>query len=146
MQIPSHKKRRIIIILESNGKFLVHKKSGKWSFPDTYLDWPIDKPRIRPLHMGSWMVLNLFNGLIDEYKIMKKKFTNFKKYISPSNYMIYHIQYDLENALHSYNLQRKFYGKQIPKLELHDPMEIKNFEPGKYLGSSIEAFGCLHTI
>jgi len=146
MEIPSHRKRRIIVIIESDNKFLVHKTAGKWSFIDSFIDWPIDKPRLRPVHMASWMFLNCMNGLIDDYKSIKKKFTNSKKFISPSNYIIYHLQIDIKDALTYYNRQRKFFGKHIPKLEFHDPMSIKNFEPGKYLGSSIEAFGCLHTI
>lgn len=141
--VVTQKKRRVIVIVEHEGKLLVHKANNKWTFPDSQFDYPIDKPKIRPIHMAAWMILQLFNGLLDDYKTLKKKFLEAKKYISPSNYLIYHVQLNTTEALLYYNKQRKFFKKKIQKLEMHNIQELKNFEPGKYLGSTIESYGCV---
>lgn len=141
------KKRRVIVIIESNNKLLVHKKHEKWSFPDSFLDWPLDKRQQRPIAMATWMLKNTFHGLLDKFDEIKKLFKNKCRIVSPSDYYVYYVKVEnIEESLKFYNLQRKFLGPEVAKLELHDYEKFYDREHGLYLGSSIEAFGCLPSI
>lgn len=144
--VPLGKKRRIIVIVQCKDKVLVHKKNRKWSFIDSEHDWPIDKPRTRPINMASFMILNSFLGLLDDYKELKKVFVNNKKYISPNDYFVYHIKIDnLDEVIPFYDRQRKFLA-DLPRMELHDIKNFKQLEQGKYEGATIEAFGSVPDI
>ena len=78
---------------------------------------------------------------------IKKLFKNKCRIVSPSDYYVYYVKVEnIEESLKFYNLQRKFLGPEVAKLELHDYEKFYDREHGLYLGSSIEAFGCLPSI